>query len=136
LRKAVFTFELGPAKNRAVLAALQPEASREIPRAAARAYEDGDRLMLEIEAQDSISLRSAVNSYLRWVKVAAEAADAAVTALQAAPGKAPAPETKGPKGRGEGRRPTVAGKARKGKATAGKGPAGREGPAGRKRKGE
>lgn len=76
MRKAVFTFELGPEKNRAVLAALRPEASREIPRAAAKVRVEGGRLLLEIISEDSASLRAAVNSYLRWVKVAAEAAGA------------------------------------------------------------
>ena len=80
MRKAVFTFELGPERNEAVLAALRPEASREIPRAQASVRLEGGRLHLEISAEDSASLRAAVNSYLRWVNVAAEAADAGARA--------------------------------------------------------
>jgi KEOPS complex subunit Pcc1 len=93
LRKAVFTFELGPEKNKAVLAALRPEASREIPRATAKVRLEGGRLLLEISSEDSASLRAAVNSYLRWVKVAAEAPEAGENAQaekkkQAPPGRA------------------------------------------------
>lgn len=76
MRKAVFTFELGTPQNRAVLAALGPEASRDIPRATARVSADGPVLKLEITAEDSASLRAAVNSYLRWVKLASGAAQA------------------------------------------------------------
>ena len=76
MRKAVFTFELGTPGNRAVLAALGPEASRDVPRACARVSADGPVLRLEITAEDSSSLRAAVNSYLRWVKLAAGAAHA------------------------------------------------------------
>ena len=76
MRKAVFTFELGASRNRAVLAALGPEASRDVPRATAIVRVDGPRLHLEISADDSASLRAAVNSYLRWVKLAAGAARA------------------------------------------------------------
>ena len=76
MRKAVFTFELGTSRNRAVLAALGPEASRDVPRATAIVRVDGPRLHLEITADDSASLRAAVNSYLRWVKLAAGAAKA------------------------------------------------------------
>jgi KEOPS complex subunit Pcc1 len=76
LRKAVFTFELGTPQNRAVLAALGPEASRDVPRASAKVSADGPVLKLEITAEDSASLRAAVNSYLRWVKLASGAAQA------------------------------------------------------------
>lgn len=88
MRKAVFTFELGPEKNEAVLEALRPESSREIPRASASVRLDGGRLHLEISAEDSASLRAAVNSYLRWVNVAAVAADAGLVAMgrKGAPG--------------------------------------------------
>ena len=73
LLRAVFTFELGSERNEAVLRALGPELAHEIPRARARAWREGGLLRLEITAQDPASLRAAVNSYLRWVRVAAEA---------------------------------------------------------------
>ena len=81
MRKAVFTFELGTPGNRAVLAALGPEASRDVPRACAKVSADGPVLTLEITAEDSASLRAAVNSYLRWVKLAAGAARAGSEAV-------------------------------------------------------
>jgi len=80
MQKAVFSFELGEDKNIAVLAALKPESSRELPRAQARVWTEGKTLHLEILAEDAISLRAAVNSYLRWVKVAADASAATMTA--------------------------------------------------------
>jgi len=89
LRKAVFTFELGTPQNRAVLAALGPEASRDIPRATARVSADGPVLKLEITAEDSASLRAAVNSYLRWVKLASGAAQAGSEARRLRPPSKP-----------------------------------------------
>ena len=77
MQKAAFSFELGEDKNIAVLAALEPEVSRELPRARAKVWTEGKTLHLEIEAEDAISMRAAVNSYLRWVKVAADASAAA-----------------------------------------------------------
>jgi KEOPS complex subunit Pcc1 len=76
MHKAVFSFELGPDKNIAVMAALKPESSRELPRAQAKVWTEGKTLHLEIRAEDAVSLRAAVNSYLRWVKVAADASAA------------------------------------------------------------
>ena len=74
-QRAVFSFDLGKVKNEAVLAALKPEVARELPRARARVWQQDSLLYLEVKAEDSASLRAAVNSYLRWVKVAAEAAE-------------------------------------------------------------
>jgi len=82
MHKAVFSFELGEDKNVAVMAALKPEASRELPRAQAKVWTEGKILHLEIQAEDAISLRAAVNSYLRWVKVAADASAAGKAAGQ------------------------------------------------------
>jgi KEOPS complex subunit Pcc1 len=79
-QRAVFSFDLGKVKNEAVLAALKPEVAREIPRSRARVWQQDSLLYLEVKAEDSASLRAAVNSYLRWVKVAAEAAEAGAKA--------------------------------------------------------
>lgn len=84
MHKAVFSFELGRDRNVAVLAALRPESSRELPRAQARVWTEGKTLHLEIQAEDAVSLRAAVNSYLRWVKVAAEASATGTAAGQEA----------------------------------------------------
>lgn len=87
MQKAVFSFELGPERNDAVLSAIKPEASRDIPRASARVWKENNLLFLEVKAQDNVSLRAAVNSYLRWVKVAAEAASIGKNAAEASRGK-------------------------------------------------
>jgi KEOPS complex subunit Pcc1 len=88
MHKAVFSFELGEDRNIAVMAALKPESSRELPRARARVWTEGKTLQLEIQAEDAVSLRAAVNSYLRWVKVAADASAAGKAAGQEAKGDA------------------------------------------------
>ncbi len=59
---------------------------------------EGALLHLEIESEDSASLRAAVNSYLRWVKVAAGAAEAGERA-RAANGKGAPPGRKSAKGK-------------------------------------
>jgi KEOPS complex subunit Pcc1 len=87
MQKAVFSFELGKDKNIAVMAALKPESSRELPRAQAKVWTEGKTLHLEIQAEDAISLRAAVNSYMRWVKVAADASAAGKAAGQDASAK-------------------------------------------------
>jgi len=105
MQKAVLSFELGPARNEAVLAALKPEISREIPRSTARVWLEKELLFLEVKAEDSVSLRAAVNSYLRWVKVAADAADAGAKAVRQKSSTRKASKTKAPrKGAGGKRR--------------------------------
>ena len=104
MKKAVFTFELGTPQNRAVLAALGPEASRDVPRATANVSSEGPVLKLEIAAEDSASLRAAVNSYLRWVKLAAGAAQAGSEARKTVqPGKRTAGHPKERKTKSSGR---------------------------------
>lgn len=53
-----------------VFGAISPEAGREIPRTRARASLEGQSMVLEIEARDLSALRAALNSYLRWIKIA------------------------------------------------------------------
>jgi len=53
-----------------VLGAIGPEAGREIPRTRAKASLVEGRMVLEIEAKDLSALRAALNSYLRWIKIA------------------------------------------------------------------
>jgi KEOPS complex subunit Pcc1 len=88
MHKAVFSFEMGQDKNIAVMAALKPESERELPRAQAKVWTEGKTLHLEIQAEDAVSLRAAVNSYLRWVKVAADASAAGKAGGQEAKGAA------------------------------------------------
>ncbi|HUL38996.1 MAG TPA: KEOPS complex subunit Pcc1 [Methanomassiliicoccales archaeon] len=53
-----------------VFGAISPEAGREIPRTKVQADLEGDRMVLRIEARDLPALRAALNSYLRWIKIA------------------------------------------------------------------
>lgn len=53
-----------------IYGAISPEAGREIPRTKVCAEECEGGLVLQIEATDLSALRAALNSYLRWMKVA------------------------------------------------------------------
>jgi KEOPS complex subunit Pcc1 len=53
-----------------VYGSISPEAGREIPRTKVRARLEGGTMRLDIEAKDLPSLRAALNSYLRWIKIA------------------------------------------------------------------
>lgn len=53
-----------------VYGAIAPEAGREIPRTRVSADMRGDEVRLRIEARDLAALRAALNSYLRWIKIA------------------------------------------------------------------
>ena len=52
-----------------VALSLHPETVREISRTKVAIKEDDSSYYLEICAKDSSSLRAALNSYLRWIKV-------------------------------------------------------------------
>ena len=45
---------------------LAPESGREIPRTKASVTREGDKTFLHIEAEDTSSLRAALNSFVRW----------------------------------------------------------------------
>jgi KEOPS complex subunit Pcc1 len=70
--KVVFRFRSGHAKK--IYDALQPELPDEVnPRSMTRCTLEGmDTLVLIVEAQDTASLRAALNMYLRLVNVADE----------------------------------------------------------------
>ena len=53
-----------------VFGAISPEAGREIPRTKVNARLDEGRLVLDLQATDLSALRAALNSYLRWIKIA------------------------------------------------------------------
>ena len=69
MRRAVITIEGEGAEI--IRRALEPEAGRDLPRAAVGISGSGSRLVLSIDAEDTAALRAAVNSYLRWADVAA-----------------------------------------------------------------
>jgi len=52
-----------------VAKSLLPEMDRNIPRTKVDLREDENSITLEIQAKDISSLRAAVNSYLRWIKI-------------------------------------------------------------------
>jgi KEOPS complex subunit Pcc1 len=52
-----------------VARSLHPETIREISRTKVAIKEDESSYYIHISAQDSSSLRAALNSYLRWMKV-------------------------------------------------------------------
>jgi KEOPS complex subunit Pcc1 len=53
-----------------IYGAISPEAGREIPRTKVAASLADDQVRLRIEATDLSALRAALNSYLRWIKIA------------------------------------------------------------------
>lgn len=57
--------------------ALSPEAGREIPRARVSMATAGGKMSLTIEADDTSALRAALNSYVRWAKVALDVVEEA-----------------------------------------------------------
>ena len=51
-----------------LLAALTPEVSRQIGvRSKVKMETDGQFLVLNVEAEDTVALRAALNAYLRWI---------------------------------------------------------------------
>ena len=55
-----------------VEAALRPESRQALPRARVVIDRLDDALRIAVEAQDTVSLRAALNSYLRWAAVASQ----------------------------------------------------------------
>lgn len=53
-----------------LLAALQPEAVRPLPRTRVALTAEEEALHLEVAAEDTSALRAALNSYLRWTATA------------------------------------------------------------------
>jgi len=71
-KSARFCFEVGK-KNAVIFAkALEPESLRAIPRTSVEMKVQGDKFIMRIDAEDTNALRAAINSYLRWIKCAAE----------------------------------------------------------------
>jgi KEOPS complex subunit Pcc1 len=64
------TLKLLSPQSDVVLGAISPEVGREIPRTRVKISSGPGQLVLDIEASDLAALRAALNSYLRWIKVA------------------------------------------------------------------
>ena len=52
-----------------VVKSLHPETKRAIPRSSVKIREDAQTIYIDIQAEDTSSLRAALNSYLRWMKI-------------------------------------------------------------------
>jgi len=55
---------------------LRPEAEEDISRSNMNVREEDGELVMEIQADDVVALRAALNSYLRWTKLAIDTKDA------------------------------------------------------------
>jgi KEOPS complex subunit Pcc1 len=51
---------------------IRPESAVEIPRTSVRISRQEDKVKIDIESGDVNGLRAAVNSYLRWMEMAAK----------------------------------------------------------------
>ncbi len=67
--KATVRLRLSSEKQLAtILKSLEPEANRPINmRAKVVMEQDGDFVVLKVEATDAVALRAALNAYLRWI---------------------------------------------------------------------
>ena len=75
MRCAEIVLKLKGDTARIVANSLSPEVRREIPRTRTEIYQKGEEMHLKIKAQDTNALRAAVNSYIRWAKVAIESTE-------------------------------------------------------------
>ena len=56
--------------------ALKPESQEDISRSLIEIEQDNGELVIRIEAEDTVALRAALNSYLRWTKLAIDTKEA------------------------------------------------------------
>jgi KEOPS complex subunit Pcc1 len=68
VKSAIITVDRNKATD-IVAGSLQPETAREVSRTQVTIEEDDSSYFIRISAKDSSSLRAALNSYLRWMKV-------------------------------------------------------------------
>lgn len=68
---AKFTFEFGK-NNAIILQSMLPETKRVISRTKVEIKEENKKLVMKIIANDTTSLRAAINSYLRWINCSLE----------------------------------------------------------------
>ena len=65
------------ADNAQLLAdALRPEMDHEVSRTRVEINAEGSELKISIQAEDVVALRAALNSYLRWTKLAIDTQEA------------------------------------------------------------
>ncbi len=71
------TITLEHPKAEVIEKTIRPESAVEIPRTSVKVSRQNDRVTLLIESGDVNGLRAAVNSYLRWMEMAAKIAEGA-----------------------------------------------------------
>ncbi len=59
-----------PGRSDFLAKTLKPETVRSIPRTSVEVDVEGDELVVNVMAEDVNALRAALNSYLRWIKLA------------------------------------------------------------------
>ena len=69
VKSATISIKKTEAAANVVARSLHPETQREIPRSEVKIKEDETSVCIEITANDTSSLRAALNSYLRWMKI-------------------------------------------------------------------
>lgn len=62
---------------RVVAGSLGPEVEEPVPRTRARLHRRGTVIELDVEAEETSSLRAAVNAHLRWMQTGLDVVDAA-----------------------------------------------------------
>ena len=72
IRHAEIDIQLSNDESKIVFGALSPETVRKIPRTDTSVLLTDHGVKLVIDAQDTSSLRAAINSYLRWLRVATD----------------------------------------------------------------
>ena len=69
VKSATISIKKSEASADVVARSLHPETKRDIPRSEVKIKEDETFVCIEITAKDTSSLRAALNSYLRWMKI-------------------------------------------------------------------
>ena len=71
MKKARFTFVFDTAEEASIIErSLSPEIEHKVPKTEIKIKTENKTIFLEIESNDTSSLRAAVNSYLRWINTA------------------------------------------------------------------
>lgn len=58
-----------------IFRSIEPEIKKKIPKTEARLDREDRKMILRIESEDTISLRAACNSFLRWIDTARSLVD-------------------------------------------------------------
>ena len=61
-------FRLGETEADVIYRALKVEGEHQVPRTKVSLGRNGDMMFIEIEAEDSSSLRACINSYINWIR--------------------------------------------------------------------